>query len=156
MKRREKMVAKHKNNKKGTTTARVIDIDKAREERRSKRVIAESKKKKRQRVTPAAGASHRRSTQALRKRSIYLIIAVILFVIIGVSVYNLVSLKMEQAKVNEDYAALIKEKAQLKEELSNVDSDEYVEQKAREELKMILPGETLYIISHGEKDENNN
>jgi len=150
------METKRKSNKKGTKVSRVIDIDKAREERKSKRVLAESKKKKRLRTIPRVGVSRRRSTQALRKKSVYLIIAVVLLIIIGVSVYNLVSLKMEQAKVNADYAALVKEKAQLNEELSNVDSDEYIEQKAREELKMILPGETLYIISHGEKDENNN
>ena len=150
------MATKRNSNKKGTKTSRVIDIDKAREERKSKRVLAESKKKKRLRMIPHGGVSRRRSTQALRKKSVYLIIAVVLLIIIGVSVYNLVSLKMEQAKVNADYAALVKEKAQLKEELSNVDSDEYIEQKAREELKMILPGETLYIISHGDKDENSN
>ena len=35
----------------------------------------------------------------------------------------------------------------LNEELQRVTSDEYIEQQAREQLKMIYPGETLYVVT---------
>ena len=147
------MAMKRKNNRRDTKASRVIDIDEAREERRRKRALAESKKKKK--VRNANPVSKRRSGKTMRRRTVYTLIVGILLAIIGFSIFNLVSLKMEEARVQAEYEALLSEKAELEEELSNVDSDEYIEQQAREELKMILPGETLYIISDL-KDEKTN
>ncbi len=143
------MATKRRNTKRETKTSRVIDIDKAREERREKRALIESKRKRRGRPAKEE-ISQRKSNKLVRRRAVYFAVFLILFAIIGYSVFRLVSLKMEEANAKAEYEALLREKTALAEELKIVDRDEYIEQKAREELKMILPGETLYIISDGE------
>ncbi len=151
----EKMATKRKSNKRETKSSRVIDIDKAREERREKRALVESKKKKK--TKPAREEiSQRRASKLVRKKLVYFAIFLILLGVIGLSVFRLISLKVEEANAQAEYEALQKEKMALTAELKIVDRDEYIEQKAREELKMILPGERLYIISGGEKSEEKN
>ncbi len=43
----------------------------------------------------------------------------------------------------------------LQNELERVTSDEYIEQQARTHLKMIYPGETLYIVVPPEEQSDN-
>jgi cell division protein DivIC len=43
------------------------------------------------------------------------------------------------------------EKEKLKEQLANVNNPEVIEEEARKQLKLIMPGETLYIL----KDDSN-
>ena len=91
---------------------------------------------------------------ALRISPRYLWLALIaVAVIIGTSVFNVISLKMEEAHAKAELSALEAEKKALQEELSVVDSKEYIEQQAREQLRMIQPGETLYVLKKREKAE---
>ena len=90
----------------------------------------------------------------MRRRIVYSLIFIVIGVIIGVSVYNVITLKMEEAAARAQLEALEAEKRLLEEELSVVDSSEYIEQQAREQLRMILPGETLYVLRNkGKADE---
>jgi len=130
----------------------VIDINQAREARREKRALAESRRQKREKPDKEE-LSRRMTGKRSRKRMIYGFVALALVLLIGYSVFSLITLKMEAARAKQELGELKREKAALVEELKHVNSDEYIEQKAREELKMILPGETLYIISDGESDE---
>jgi cell division protein FtsB len=41
---------------------------------------------------------------------------------------------------------LTEKQAELKNELSQLDNEEYIEQEARSELHMIFPGEIMYVI----------
>jgi cell division protein FtsB len=65
--------------------------------------------------------------------------------------FRLISLKIEESRAESDLAALQKEKQELEEELSHVYSKEYIEQQARAELRMIFPGEILYVLKDGEE-----
>lgn len=130
----------------------MIDINQAREARREKRALAESRRQKREKPDKEE-LSRRMTGKRSRKRMIYGFVALALVLLIGYSVFSLITLKMEAARAKQELGELKREKAALVEELKHVNSDEYIEQKAREELKMILPGETLYIISDGESDE---
>jgi cell division protein DivIC len=102
--------------------------------------------------------SRRHTAKNLRRKLVYGIIIFSILMVVGGSLYNLISLKSEEAAAREKLEALEAEKKTLEEELSIVDSKEYIEQKAREQLKMILPGETLYIVKEKEssKDEATN
>lgn len=132
---------------------RVIDIKTAREERRDKRIQAVTKKARNERRTKEE-LSHRKAAKILRRRLIYSGIFIIIIAIIGFSIYNIISLKIEQARATAELESLIQEKESLTEELSQVDSREYIEQQARQELRMILPGETLYILIDRKEDDN--
>ena len=76
-------------------------------------------------------------------------------ILIFMVVYALINFIGQQSKLNSynkdiaSYTAQIKELKEKKEELletqSNVNSPEYIEQIAREELDMYLPNETVYI-----------
>jgi cell division protein DivIC len=133
----------------------VIDIQVAREERRLKRVQAGAKKTQKEK-RPREELSRRKTVKILRRRLIYGGIFILIAVIIGLSVYNLVFLKLEEARAEAQLEALQQEKSELEEELAHVDSHEYIEQQAREELRMILPGETLYVLKKEEDDATEN
>lgn len=133
----------------------VIDIDKAREERRKKRAeatIKRSRREERDKEEP----SKRRMAKRYRRRFVYGLIFLVIATLIGISLIHLITLKIEESKAEADLAALHKEKQELEEELSHVYSKEYIEQQARAELRMIFPGEVLYVLKEGEDDGGEN
>lgn len=90
--------------------------------------------------------STRRKAKVTRRRIISLVILGIIIIagsIQGARIYSLVQEKEALIKVQND---LIKEKIKFEELLTNVNSTEFVEQQAREQLKLIMPGETIYIF----------
>ena len=54
-------------------------------------------------------------------------------------------LKKEQHEVLKKQEQLKEEKAKLKEDLKNINDKESIEEQAREKLKLVKPGETIYI-----------
>lgn len=91
-------------------------------------------------------AKKRKLKKVSRNLLVYLLMALLVFSICGFSVYRIVTLKMEQQQLMAQQTALIQEKEKLKEQLKNVNNPEFIEQEARKQLKMIMPGETLYIL----------
>ncbi|MDD4366363.1 MAG: septum formation initiator family protein [Eubacteriales bacterium] len=130
----------------------VVDIREAREERRRSRTETQSKKKK-----PANTENpkkKRKKKRLWRRTLIYMGIICIIFLLAGLSVYKIVDLKLEENRLEGQKQELIKEQKKLKEELKNVNDPEYIEQQARKQLKLIMPGETLYVLPD-EKDPEN-
>ncbi len=132
---------------KGGDNGGVIDIDDAREARRKKREEEQKKKQKKKRgVKQKEATSGRRAGKAVKRRLVYLLILVVILAVSGFSVYNLISQKaaLNQARAKQE--ELLKEKEKLQQELTQVNSDEYVEQQARKQLNMIKPGELLFVV----------
>ena len=130
----------------------VVDIREAREERRRSRTETQSKKKK-----PANTENpkkKRKKKRLWRRTLIYMGIICIIFLLAGLSVYKIIDLKLEENRLEGQRQELIKEQKKLKEELKNVNDPEYIEQQARKQLKLIMPGETLYVLPD-EKDPEN-
>lgn len=69
-----------------------------------------------------------------------------LMVVLGMSVKNVISLHMEQNKLQEHNKNLVEEKSSLETELKNVNDRSYIEEQARIQLRLIKPGEILYIL----------
>ena len=67
--------------------------------------------------------------------------------------YSVFQVESEQARVEAEKAALVAEKAKLEEELKHVTDPTYIEQQARTELRMIRPGEILYVLPEKGKDK---
>ncbi|NLT47629.1 MAG: hypothetical protein GXX92_04375 [Clostridiales bacterium] len=131
----------------------VIDIEAARRERGERRKLSAAEKTQKTKED-CQKPSRRQVVKNMRRRIVYSLIFIVIGVIIGVSVYNVITLKMEEAAAQAQLEALEAEKRLLEEELSVVDSSEYIEQQAREQLRMILPGETLYVLRNkGKADE---
>lgn len=101
-------------------------------------------------------AKKRKLKQVSRNIFVYLMMALIVISIVGFSVFRIVDLKLEERQLLAQQEALVQEKEKLKEQLENVNNPEFIEQEARKQLKLIMPGETLYILKDEaeETDEN--
>jgi cell division protein FtsL len=120
----------------------VIDFDKVRKERREKRKEKLDKKK------PVEKDALSRRKAAKRRRFMILCTAGVLFVaaVVVSAGINLWNLHLEQQETQAELDALMQKQAELKNELSQLDNEEYIEQEARSELHMIFPGEIMYVI----------
>lgn len=132
--------------------SQVIDIESAREERRKKRALVNEKRIQKEKQ-PGEAMSRRRTIKIRRKRIVYGLVFLLIAVVIGAAIYNLISLKIEEARALKELETLNEQKAELEEELSRIDSPEYIEQQAREQLRMIMPGETLYVVNNEDEDD---
>ena len=126
----------------------IIDIGEAREKRRQKREHELNKKNKR--VTKPKRIKEKRSKgEIVRNNRIrYLIFFCSLFILffLGVSMVSIVDLKMQENKAVALQEQLKNEKTNLQHELTLINTPEYIEQQARMQLKMIKPGELLYVF----------
>lgn len=130
----------------------VIDIDKAREERRKKRLKSDRKQKKEAAAASgAASAQKRKKKKSLRRILVYAAVVLLFAGIIGWKVYDLCALSAEQKEAQKQLEELKEERDALQEELKTVEDPAYIEQKAREDLHMIKPGETLYVLMNKDK-----
>ena len=130
----------------------VIDLEEAREERRKKRSESGKSRKKVNRDTAAQAVmleekqSARKRVKKNRRRLIYTAIMLIIVAVIGLSIYNIITLHVEKSQLEAKNAALMAEREKLQNEIKNVDNPEYIEQQAREQLRLIKPGEILYVL----------
>ena len=128
----------------------VIDIEEARQERKRKRQQAAVKKYKAKK--PRNVVTERQAGKKARRRMVYFLIFLAIICVIGASAFNIISLKLTESKTIKEHEALLKQKAKLERTYSQVSSPEYIEQQARQQLKMIKPGEILYVLpSHDKK-----
>ncbi len=93
-----------------------------------------------------------------RQKTIFAIFGILLCVILAQGIITCVGLKNQERKIANEYNQLIEKKADLEETLQYINTPEYIEQSAREMLKMVMPGEVLYVLrDEGEgKSENGN
>lgn len=87
-------------------------------------------------------------------KMIILILLIWVIAFAALQVYNMYRINADYKKVLIENTKLKKERESLKEELKHVNEPEYIEQQAREQLKMVKPGEVMYILPQNEtKDE---
>lgn len=130
-------------------SSQIINIEDAREQRKRKRAEAAEKKNKGWKAKNVI--TERQAGKKARRRMIYLVILLFIISIIGVSAFNIVSLKLNEAKLIQQQEDLLKQKDKLERELNQINSPEYIEQQARQQLKMIKPSELLYVLPDKDK-----
>ena len=140
---------KKKRSREFKNNSQVIDIKEARESRKRKREQAAEKKYKARK--PKSVVTERQAGKKARRRMVYFLIFLFILCVIGMSAFNIISLKITEAKTMKEQQALLDQKAHLERIYSQVNSPEYVEQQARQQLKMIKPGEILYVLPDREK-----
>lgn len=97
-----------------------------------------------------------KSVRINKTRIIMTVIVIILIAVVGMSVKTVFDLRAEQSELKKQSKALLAEKSALTEELENVNDKEYIEEQARIQLKLIKPGEILYILEDKQDDEEEN
>ena len=91
--------------------------------------------------------TNKKKKKTLKKESVIkAAIILIVIAVVLVSVNNIFRLREENADLKAQNKDLISEKENLKEELKNVKDLEYIEEQARIQLRMIKPGEIIYIL----------
>lgn len=80
-------------------------------------------------------------------RIIFIIALVALLVTIIVVTKNIISLRIEKGNLEAQEQELQNKKEELTAELQGVNDMDYIEEQARKLLKMIKPGEVLYILN---------
>ncbi len=80
------------------------------------------------------------------------IIVVVLFVVVTMSIKNVLDLSLEQHELKKENEELREQKVALEKEFENINDKNYIEQQARKQLNMVKPGEIVYIIEEDGKE----
>jgi cell division protein FtsB len=132
-------------NKHGSYPAVVIDIEDAQEERKKKRQEALSQRRAKVRWERDEAVSEVTASVRVR-RVLCVVVIIIMFLLVAAQGKEILDLKKQESAAERELAGYQEMQARLEKELKSVDDPAYVEAKAREKLKMIRPGEILYII----------
>lgn len=142
-------MAKKRRSRDFKNSSQVIDIEEARKKRHEKR----SKNR-----TKAFAEQEQRRQKAgkgkNRKALVYLIIIVVMLSVAGASIYNILSLKQEQKALLEEQQRLKKQRQELQEELKHLEDPDYIEEQARTQLRLVMPGESIYVFSDEDAEKN--
>ena len=96
---------------------------------------------------PRKNTTKVKDKKTIKKVTIFKTAIIIMVVaVVLVSVNNIFRLREENASLKQKNEDLISEKESLQEELKNVKDLEYIEEQARIQLRMIKPGEIIYIL----------
>lgn len=150
-------MAKRKRSKQFKDSSQVIDIEEARRKRLEKR-SRQHKRRPGQSAAAAARAEAERPARASvrqakkRRTMIYAAIILAIVAVIGISVYNIITLKQEQKEILKQQQELKDQKAELQEELDQLTNSQYIEEQARTQLRLVLPGEKIYVPSADDKE----
>lgn len=119
---------------------RVLDITSAQKERQKKK---SSRKPQEEKNEDTANKKKRRVSWV---RVIGLAVCAVFLLVVGISVKNIYDLKEREADLQKENQKLEQIKEELTVELENVNTDEYIEEKARRELKLIRPNELVFYF----------
>lgn len=92
-------------------------------------------------LTPREKAARRRA------RLIYAAVLLTVLFFLGRAAWKAAQIKAEETAALQREQELQLRLDKLREELTHIDSAEYIEEKARTELHMIFPGEMIYLIN---------
>ena len=99
------------------------------------------------RESASVGSVRRKKKIRLNKGRILLtVIVIMLIAVVGISVKTVFDLRAEQKNLENENQNLQQQQEALRAELENVNDLEYIEEQARIQLRMIKPGEILYIL----------
>ena len=140
-------MAKKRRSKQFKRSSRVIDMDEARQQRLEKRRKAQLDVPQEQTTSSQRKVRRKRALRKKqsRHRMLMSIAAAILLVFLCVSIFNILKLKAEEHEALKRQDELKAKQEQLKEDLKEADTEQNIEDQARERLKLTKPGETIYI-----------
>lgn len=140
---------------------RVINIEETQSIRREKlQILKDEKEKENSSYGEASNKSRRDQNYRKKKRTKISLSRMILFIVIlavvlyfGNSLLKIVSLSSERKAALEYQQQLLETQELLNLRLKGVTSDSFIEQMARERLRMLKPGELLFIFGDNDNAE---
>lgn len=94
------------------------------------------------------------AAKRVRKRVLSVLAFVaVFFLLVTMFGRDIVRLKAENRDLKKQQIALEKQRDELKEELKNVDDQEYIREQARKQLKLLNPGEILFTFEDDEAEK---
>ena len=117
--------------------------------------FADAEVRKSETESTAGTVRKKKRVKVNQGRLILTVIVVILIAVVVMSVKNIFDLRAEQKNLQEKNQNLLQQQDALKAELENVNDLEYIEEQARIQLRMIKPGEILFVLDK-EQDKDNN
>lgn len=84
------------------------------------------------------------------------VLLILLLIVCALSARSIVRLKHEEHAAEKEVAELKLQKAELQKKVSGLDSDEYIEQQARNWLKMAKQGDMVYVMKGDSIEQNSN
>ena len=92
-----------------------------------------------------------RTAQLRKRKAVTLIVFIVVFAVLATMCgKDIVRLKAENIALKKQQVALEKQRDELKEELKHVDDPEYIREQARKQLRLLNPGEILFVFDDGE------
>ena len=82
-----------------------------------------------------------------------IIILAVVATMVAYSIWNILSLKIQEREARAEIELLKQRKAELTQQAAELGSDAYIEQQARNWLKMAKHGEIVYVLEKGKKEE---
>ena len=140
-------MAKKRRSSQFKDTSQVIDIEEARRKRQEKRQKQQKHRDLQEQLTQQRRAARSRVKAGRRKKVMtYAVVILCIIAAIGASIWNIIVLKADYNEAKAVNQQLTEEKNALKEQLENSDKDKFIEDEARLQLRMVKPGETVYIV----------
>lgn len=130
----------------------MVNIEEARKERRAKRKATSPSKdraglpEEEKFYESEDTILQRKKLRKKRKRLAYFAVLLCFALLVSVSVINIISLRAEKNKVEAENKTLTAQKSRLEQQLKEVNTPEYIEDQARAHLRLVRPGEILYIL----------
>jgi cell division protein DivIC len=142
-------MAKKRRSSQFKDTSQVIDIEEARRKRQEKRQKQQRQQRlEQQQREEARSRKSRASVKAGRRKKSFVYAVIILAIIaaIGTSILNIVTLKADYNEAKAENDQLVQQKKELEQQIENSGEKEYIEKEARVQLRMVKPGETVYVV----------
>ena len=147
-------MAKKRRSSQFKDTSQVIDIEEARRKRQEKRQKQQKHRDMQEQLTQQKRAARARVKAGRRKKVMtYAVIILAIIAAITVSIWNIFALKAEYNEVKDQNQQLVEQKEALEQQLEDSDTNKFIEDEARMQLRMIKPGETVYIVPNQETEK---
>ncbi len=132
----------------------VIKMEELRSSNNANQQKAEKKSRKKEKrikdAPPSSNSVSSKTGKLNKKKIIKMIIVAIVLVVFLNSGYKLMQAFFEGKSLNDKNTVLEAEKEELQNELKIVNTDEYIEKKAREKLDLVMPGELIFVLPEEE------
>lgn len=90
----------------------------------------------------------------VNKRNLIVVILILLF--LALIARNVIRLQIEQMQLQKQNEELKEQEKELRVELENINSKEYIEKEARRQLRLVNPDEILFVFPDEEESEEEN
>lgn len=152
------MARKKRRSKQFKDSSKVIDMEQARKERqerlekrRKARPPREQTYKKEVGESPPTSARQSRRRTMLRRRKqgrklLTIAVCAGLIILMSFSVGHILVLKHDLHQAQNQQEEYLEEKKQMEKDMEQIDDLDRLEEQARDQMRLIMPGETLYIF----------